>query len=368
MRQSKDPRLLRYEMVKYAQRYGVKPAARVFQTTPKTVRKWLSRWQPGSLQGLDDRRQGDRARPSKIDPQQRELAIKLKRRLKSWGAQRIREQFDLTISAKAIRKVWRQEGLLRRKRRKHKTKQDLRAVKARWRLFEQLDIDTKYLFDIPEYWPQMKRHHLPQYQYTAREVVSGLMFVGYAQECSLAYATLFAEIIIDHLRACGVRLSGSRFQTDNGSEFIGSWSAKEDSLFTTTVTACHGLEHHTIPSGAHTHQADVETVHRLIEDEFFEIETFRSTSELISKASAYTLWFNVARKNSYKKHQTPAHIIHQRDPTINRRVSALPALPLDLILSKKRKKPNLRGYDVVTYPSATSTDSSHVLRMYLSGD
>jgi hypothetical protein len=38
MRQSKDPKWFRYEMVRYARDNGVKPAARVFNTTPKTVR------------------------------------------------------------------------------------------------------------------------------------------------------------------------------------------------------------------------------------------------------------------------------------------------------------------------------------------
>jgi len=88
-------------------------------------------------------------------------------------------------------------------------------MKAQWRLFQQTDLDTKVLYDIPEYWLQstltkrMKKHHsqdpefgLPLYQYTAREVVSGLQFIAYAQECSLTYATLFAEIIMGHLKKC----------------------------------------------------------------------------------------------------------------------------------------------------------------------
>ncbi|RKX17706.1 MAG: hypothetical protein DRP26_06500 [Candidatus Zixiibacteriota bacterium] len=41
-------------MVRYARDHDVKPAARAFKTTPKTVRKWLKRWQPGSLRGLED--------------------------------------------------------------------------------------------------------------------------------------------------------------------------------------------------------------------------------------------------------------------------------------------------------------------------
>ncbi|MCK4788141.1 MAG: helix-turn-helix domain containing protein [Desulfobacteraceae bacterium] len=130
MRLSKDPKLFRYEMVKYAKDHGVKPTARVFNTTPKTIRKWLSRWQPGSLRGLEDRRKVPKNRPSRIDPKQRELAIQLKRKLKSWGAQRIKRDFSLTISDKAIRKIWKEEGLLKRKRRKHKTKNDFERDKS----------------------------------------------------------------------------------------------------------------------------------------------------------------------------------------------------------------------------------------------
>ena len=175
----------------------------------------------------------------------------MKRKLKSWGALRIKREFNLFVSEKAIRKIWKEEGLLKKRRRKHKTKNDLRKIKAQWRLFEQTDLDTKALYDIPEYWLQMKKHHLPLHQYTAREVVSGLQFIAYGQECSLTYATLFAEIIIGHLKKCGIDLKNCRFQTDNGSEFIGAWSAKEPSAFTKTVESVKGLVHNTIPPGAH---------------------------------------------------------------------------------------------------------------------
>jgi len=351
MRLSKDPKLLRYEMVRYAKDQGVKPAARVFNTTPKTVRKWLSRWQPGSLRGLEDsRRKAPKNRPSRIEPKQRKLAIRLKGKLKSWGAQRIKRDFSLTISDKAIRKIWKEEGLLKRKRRKHKTKNDLREIKANWRLFQQVDIDTKHLYDIPEYWIQMKRYNLPSFQYTAREVVSGMMFLGYATECTLTYATLFAKIIINHLKKCGVKLKNSRFQTDNGCEFIGSWSAKEPSIFTQTVNSEKGLVHDTIPPGAHTYQADVETVHGIIEDEFYEIENFSSPQAFLAKTTQYVTWFNVARTNSYKGNKTPWEIIHERDPTISPQIAILPTMSLDQIWKNKSARTTKGGDDIIPYP------------------
>jgi len=119
MRQSKDPRYLRYEMVRYARDHGVKPAAGAFNTTPKTVRKWLTRWSAkggGSLRGLEDQSRAPKSMKSKIDPRQRRRIIELKKKLKSWGALRIKRKYSLKISEKAIRKIWRQEGLMRKKR------------------------------------------------------------------------------------------------------------------------------------------------------------------------------------------------------------------------------------------------------------
>jgi hypothetical protein len=39
LRQSKEPTYLRLEMVRYARAQGIKPAARYFHTTVRTVRK-----------------------------------------------------------------------------------------------------------------------------------------------------------------------------------------------------------------------------------------------------------------------------------------------------------------------------------------
>jgi len=51
---SKDPSLVRKELVSYALRYGNKKAARQFQTTVKTVRKWRKRWEEKKGTGLKD--------------------------------------------------------------------------------------------------------------------------------------------------------------------------------------------------------------------------------------------------------------------------------------------------------------------------
>ena len=349
MRQSKDPKFIRYRMVCYAKEHGVKPAARAFNTTPKTVRKWLKRWEPGSMEGLSEKSRAPKRPSMHITKEQRQEVIHLKKKLPSFGAERIKKNNGLSLSEKAIRRIWKQEGLLKRKRKKHKTKQDLRSVKALWRLFEQLSIDTKDLEDIPELWPQIRALGLPKIQYTAREVVSGMQFLGYAQERSLIYAALFAKRLIAHLLMTGVDLDGSRTQTDNGSEFIGSWNAKDDSIFTKTISAVPGLQHVTIPPGAHTWQSDVETAHRLIEDEFYEVELFKNRRDFIEKAASYNFWFNVGRKNSYKGNRTPWEIAYERNHNLNPLLPTLPPVFLDQLYFQKTDY-HSGGYHVFPHP------------------
>ena len=349
IRQSKDPKYIRLELVRYARDHGVKPAARVFGTTPKTVRKWLRRWEPGSLRGLEEASRAPKNPKRRITDEQRREVIRLKKTLRSFGAERIKRDHELEISVKAIRKIWREAGLIRKKRRKHKTKNDLRAMKAGWRLFEQTCMDTKDLDDIPEMWPQIKRLRLPVIQYTAREVVSGMQFVAYADERALCYSTLFVQILLEHLKICRVNLDECRIQTDNGSEFTGGWRARDDSIFTRAV-ADAGLQHKTIPPSAHTWQADVETAHRLIEDEFYEVETFSSLKNFLAKAHSYILWFNLARKNSYKQNRTPWEIAIERNPNLDPSLPRLPPILLNRQLMKMLDRNERGGYDVIPYP------------------
>jgi hypothetical protein len=97
--------------------------------------------------------------------------------------------------------------------------------------------------------------NLPQYQYTARDGTTGLLFLGYSNELSLAHATVFAERIIRHLLECRIDLAHPTWQSDNGSDFIGSWQARNDSAFTQAIQRVNGQSHRTIPPGQHQFHA-----------------------------------------------------------------------------------------------------------------
>ncbi len=90
----------------------------------------------------------------------------------------------------------------------------------------------------------------------------------------------------------------------------------------------------------HTYQSDVETVHRLIEDEFFDLETFTSRGEFLAKAHTYQAYFNLVRPNSQKENQSSLQIIERLAPRSPLELCLLPPVFLDYQLNDKG------GYDL----------------------
>lgn len=355
MRQSKDPRYCRLRLVQRAKEHGVKKTARLFRCSPNTVSKWLDRFD-GTLDSLAEHSRRPNRSPNKLSHEAELEIVRAKRRLPTYGAARLKVVMKLPYSEKAIRRVCREHGLVRKwHRKKHQTKRCLREIKKKWRDWQQIDMDTKHLCDMPEYWLQAQKHHLPKYQYTARDVTSGALFLGFTDELSLTYAELFAERILTHLHQHGVDTSNVTVQTDNGSEFIGSWQAKDDSAFTRTVEGFRAT-HKTIPPRAHRFQADVETVHALMETEFY-LERFKSRADFIAKAATYQLFFNCVRPNSGKENQCALELLKGKDLQQGFGLLYLPPVYGEDLL-RERLSREARGelsraeaaHDVRTYP------------------
>lgn len=341
-----DKYILRQKLIGYARKHGIKAGMRVFGCSRNTVRKWLRRYQPGKPSTLAEESKRPHHCPHQTPKAQERKVVKLRKQT-GFGAERLKEEFDLRCSEGAIKRMLKDHGLVRPRKKKHKTKRDLREVKKQWRLFSQLSTDTKYLQDIPFYWPQMKHLRLPEYQYTAREVVSGMTFTGYADELSKTYSTLLAERVSAHLAWHGVDLDMVNWQTDNGSEFLENDNQRG---LPSTVRAL-GSDHHYIPVKAYTWQSDVETVHRLVEDEFFDRETFRSKQEFWRKIITYWHYFNIARPNRYKDRKTPLHILSERNPKIHKAIASWQALDLgSLLMQYNPDYCRKRGHDLPAYP------------------
>src|SRR5205809_973567 len=89
MRQSQDPKVLRLRMALYARDHGVKPAARAFKTSVKTVRKWLSRFD-GKIASLEEKSRAPKRRPRKLGVAAEKKILDAKRRCPRFSARRLK--------------------------------------------------------------------------------------------------------------------------------------------------------------------------------------------------------------------------------------------------------------------------------------
>ena len=338
---------LRLQMVIRAKQTNVSETARFYGTTRPTVRKWIRRYEKEGLNGLKDRKRTPKNIPHKLSKQAEARIIELRQKHPSWGPLRLLERYHIEGSNGSVNRVIKQNGLIKPKKRRWKKRKDLSELKKTMKFFAFSQIDTKDLSDIYQYWPYMRKLGLPRYEYTLRELSTGATFYAYANENNSTYASLFAKYVIEHLKSYGIQTARISWQTDNGSEFIGSARKKINRLSAfERVLIANRIEHTRIPPRAFWLQNDVETFHRIIEDELYEIEDYANEIEFLGKAYAYQLYFNYIRKNRYRDNKSPAEILRERFPEIDEGVLNLPPIRLESLLETCYKEKDKSGYDV----------------------
>ena len=212
---------VRHNLILHALQHGVRATATHFGCSRNTVRKWLRRYRCHHLQGLHALRRAPLSCPHKTKPPLEQKVLALRRKTPGFSARRLIAEFALPLGHNAVNRILRVHGLTRRRKRRHQTKRDLRAIKAAYKPFTRFRMDTKYLTDLPVYWPQMQQLDLPRFQTTIRECSVGAQFLAYSNELSKTYATLTADRFLAHLTAHGVDLREVEIRTDLGTEFDG---------------------------------------------------------------------------------------------------------------------------------------------------
>lgn len=338
---------LRYHMVMTAKEKGVSRAAREFKTTRPTVRKWLKRFNAKGSSGLFEMSRRPKQSPKRTRITREIEIVALRKQYSRWGPIRLKDTHNLPESASTLGRIFKRNSLIHRKTRKWRQRKDLRNLKAQLRVFEKIQVDTKYLDDIANYIPWMSAKNLPRYEFTARDVRTGGLFVAYSWAPTLANAKRFADEVLKHLRSYAIDLSRVTIQTDHGSEFDmaapSRWACPEKSGFVQLVKS-HGAHYTAIPIKRPTFNSDVERIHGLIEEELYSIGDFRGLKEFLGKSLAYSLYFNYRRKNRYRNNQAPVDILTAADSKLNERVFAswMPLL-LDTPKEIKEKEEKVRA-------------------------
>ena len=302
---------IRKSIALYALKHGIKPTARKYFMSKNTVKLWLRRFQKEGHDGLIDRRNGPNHIPHKTSKEEEKQVLEIRKIAPCYGAMRLKAFFDLKPSIGAIARILRDHGLTKKHKRKYQKKNDLRAIKAQYISFSRLQMDLKYLTDIPPYWEQMMSLKLPRYQYTVRDVKSGMLFLGYAEDITLKKSILMMNHVVMSIQK---HLSGEILvQTDNRGEFSGMAKHYESNSFVQAVHAL-GIEHRYIPPGMCNANADVESIHATIEDEFYNLTQYGSREDFFRQAESYRKFYNLERPNYSKEAKTPWLIAQQDHP------------------------------------------------------
>jgi transposase len=309
----------RYELVKFALRYGKKPAAREYGTSATVVRKWVARYKSEGITGLKERSRKPHVSPNKCSERFEKKVIKIRQQTRhKFGAVRLIERFDLKCGKSCIQRIINEHGLKKKKKTKKQTRNELWSIKKLMKTFDKIQIDVKELTDIPLYLSCVRLGSLPKYEFTARCVKTGAAFICYAHANNSINAATFAMYVLSHLKKEGFDLSAVQIQTDNGAEFNACGQKRNgDTPFETAVKTLMHVKLAFIPPASPTFNSDVETFHRLVEDEFYDIEPILNMTELIRKSYTYLIEFNYIRKNSYKDHKTPIQLATEDNSSFN---------------------------------------------------
>ncbi|MFH1542462.1 MAG: helix-turn-helix domain-containing protein [bacterium] len=329
LRDSKDPYWFRIKLAEFAAKYGIWSATRQFKCSRNTVRKWLRRWQKEGTNGLRNRSRRPKISPNRTPKELEDQVLELRKQLKKISGKRMRMEFGIPLQPSTIYRIYHDNNMPKITWKKHKRKQDLRAVKAKLKVFEKIQIDIKDLSDIPHYYHGYRRSNLPRYQFTARDVKSGAMFVSYSKTKGLENASTFCAYLLAHLKRLGINVKEVGIQTDNDGAFVGNWRPGSHSTFTYVIEEIYKALHMRIPPSAPTYNSDVETAHARIEEELYDVEDVDSIYDLLCKSYSYIIYFNLIRPNSYKAYKSPLKIIAEEYGAVDPALLTLPPIILD---------------------------------------
>ena len=361
LRDAKDPAGFRRKVVQFCLEHNrnISLTARTFRTTRKTVRKWLQRFENDPAHGLSDRRGKHTNRPLKTPPHVENWVVQLRQRYPTLGQEKIQvllfQDHQIHLSSATINRILHAHGLIKARKKRWRQRRELAEKRKRMKIFERCQLDVKHLNDIDNLWYPISRGKMPRYEYTFRDVATGITYVAFAYEVSQTNSMRFVTLVLEHLKAHGIRLQDVSIQTDWGSEFTGPTNAKKRSPVVQLIEDVYGATHTTIPPATPRFNGAVENFHGRIEDELYRVETFSGEADLLAKSSTYLLYYHFRRphlglRDENAKALTPFNFTTQYQlpnaspalfflpPTI---LDRLPATPLELLQPHKTSGDNI---------------------------
>ena len=294
----------RLEMVRFANENGIKKAARFYNCTKNTIKKWCRRYAAYGLKGLIDRSRKPKNSPKRINQEDidiiTQVAKEAKEKKKHITVKNVRKKSGVKEHSDATINRYINEAIGKKKNRKHDPSNggDI-SWKKKLLPFQLIQIDIKYLTDIDNLKPYFsceKNNYKGikcKYQITARDVCTGMAIVSYCDEKSICYTKMFLEdILYPFLKQFkGLNLKEITIQTDNGYEFTNKrtrTNGKEAVISKFTMFVEDKFKKHKTNIPGHcTADSEVESFHWSIERDCLAWDDIVDNKTLIEYTTKY---------------------------------------------------------------------------------
>lgn len=299
----------RLEMVRFANKNGIKRAAKYYSCSKNTVKKWCKRYAVYGINGLIDISRKPHNSPNKINQEDikkiTSVTKEAKEKKKHITVNNVRKKTgisdysDVTIN-RYINKV-----VKGKRNRKH---DPCNGGDVKWKKkllpFQLIQIDIKYLTDIDNLKPYFAcdknkfKGIKVKYQITARDVATGFTIVAYCDDKSSFYTTKFLEDILHPFlkQFKYLNLKEITIQTDNGGEFTNRYKktyGKEPKINTFTIFIEDKFKKHKMIIPGHcTADSEVESFHWSIERDCLAWDDIIDNDTLIKYVTRYMKNYN----------------------------------------------------------------------------
>ena len=98
-----------------------------------------------------------------------------------------------------------ENDLIKKRKKKWKKKKQIQEYRNKLKALRYWQIDVKELIDIPNIYALVSMGIIPRYQYTARDVHTGTMFIAYSYNHSLLNSIRFIHVLFEQLKMFGIQ-------------------------------------------------------------------------------------------------------------------------------------------------------------------
>jgi len=284
---------LRYKqsVIKFSLKYGVRKAAVKFGEWPKTIYRWISRYD-GSIESLKDKSRKPKSHPRQHTAEEIELIKRYKANNKETGLVvfwvKLR-QAGYKRTVQGLYHVMQGLGIYKKAPSKRKESQPNEWISGTYP-GEKVQVDVKY---VPRECmsPELQKLGEKYYQYTGIDEYTRMRYTWFTNEHSTYSSSEFVKQMVRYFP-----FEIKTIQTDNGMEFTNklvwqSFLKNKETLFEKTLKEMQ-IEHKLIKPHTPKQNGRVERSHRKDQERFYYGRVFCSLEDLKNRAKYWRQEYN----------------------------------------------------------------------------